>query len=108
MYFSDFSGQGSTKTQLLDLFKSKRVPHALLLNGDEGCGHLQLAISFSSLLLCQAPTPFDACKKCSSCKMIEKYQHPDLHFSYPIHLSKTEHSETSDDQRSSFFEVLEK
>ena len=108
MYFSDFSGQDSTKTQLLDLFKSKRVPHALLLNGDEGCGHLQLAISFSSLLLCQAPTPFDACKKCSSCKMIEKYQHPDLHFSYPIHLSKTEHSETSDDQRSSFFEVLEK
>ena len=108
MYFSDFSGQDSTKTQLLDLFKSKRVPHALLLNGGEGCGHLQLAIAFSSLLLCQAPNPLDACKKCSSCKMIEKNQHPDLHFSYPIHLSKTEHSEISDDQRSSFFEVLEK
>tara|TARA_B100001287_G_scaffold240533_1_gene214979 strand:- start:104 stop:1024 length:921 start_codon:yes stop_codon:yes gene_type:complete len=40
--------------------------------------------------------------------MYEKYQHPDLHFSYPIHLSKTEHSEISDDQRSSFLEALEK
>ena len=108
MYFSDFSGQDSTKTQLLDLFKSERVPHALLLNGEEGCGHLQLALSFSSLLLCKAPTPLDACKNCSSCKMYEKYQHPDLHFSYPIHLSKTEHSEISDDQRSSFLEALEK
>ena len=108
MYFSDFSGQDSTKTQLLDLFKSERVPHALLLNGEEGCGHMQLALSFSSLLLCKSPTPLDACKNCSSCKMYEKYQHPDLHFSYPIHLSKTEHSETSDDQRSSFLEALEK
>ena len=108
MYFSDFSGQDSTKTQLLDLFKSERVPHALLLNGEEGCGHLQLALSFSSLLLCKSPKPLDACKNCSSCKMYEKYQHPDLHFSYPIHLSKTEHSETSDDQRSSFLEALEK
>jgi len=108
VYFSDFSGQDSTKTQLLDLFKSERVPHALLLNGEEGCGHLQLALSFSSLLLCKAPTPLDACKNCSSCKMYEKYQHPDLHFSYPIHLSKTEHSEISDDQRSSFLEALEK
>jgi len=108
VYFSDFPGQESTKTQLLDLFKSERVPHALLLNGEEGCGHLQLALSFSSLLLCKSPTPLDACKNCSSCKMYEKYQHPDLHFSYPIHLSKTEHSETSDDQRSSFLEALEK
>jgi DNA polymerase-3 subunit delta' len=108
VYFSDFPGQDSTKTQLLDLFKSERVPHALLLNGEEGCGHLQLALSFSSLLLCKSPTPLDACKNCSSCKMYEKYQHPDLHFSYPIHLSKTEHSETSDDQRSSFLEALEK
>lgn len=108
MYFSDFPGQDSTKTQLLDLFKSERVPHALLLNGEEGCGHLQLALSFSSLLLCKSPTSLDACKNCSSCKMYEKYQHPDLHFSYPIHLSKTEHSETSDDQRSSFLEALEK
>jgi DNA polymerase-3 subunit delta' len=108
VYFSDFPGQDTTKTQLLDLFKSERVPHALLLNGEEGCGHLQLALSFSSLLLCKSPTPLDACKNCSSCKMYEKYQHPDLHFSYPIHLSKTEHSETSDDQRSSFLEALEK
>ena len=39
--------------------------------------------------------------------MFEKHQHPDLHFSYPIHLSKTENSEISDDKRSLFIEVLE-
>jgi hypothetical protein len=40
--------------------------------------------------------------------MFEKYQHPDLHFSYPIHLSKTEHSETSEDQRSFFSRIIRK
>ena len=38
--------------------------------------------------------------------MFEKFQHPDLHFSFPIHLSKTEHSEISDDQRASFIESI--
>jgi DNA polymerase-3 subunit delta' len=106
VYFSDLPGQEPTKTQLLDLFKSNKVPHALLLTGLEGCGHLQLALSFPGLLLCENPNETDSCKNCSSCKMFEKFQHPDLHFSFPIHLSKTEHSEISDDQRASFIEIL--
>lgn len=108
MYFSDLGNQSSTKNQLIDLFKQSRVPHAILLSGASGCGHLQLALSFSALLLCETPNENDACKSCSSCVKYEKLQHPDLHLSFPIHLSKAEHSETSDDRRELFVSSLDK
>ena len=108
MYFSDLGNQNSSRDQLINLFKQARVPHAILLSGPPGCGHLQLALSFSALLLCESPKENDACKSCSSCVKYEKLQHPDLHLSFPIHLSKTEHSETSDDRRELFVSNLEK
>ena len=108
MYFSDLDNQNSSKEQLINLFEQTRVPHAILLSGPEGCGHLQLALSFSALLLCENPKKNDACKSCSSCIKFEKFQHPDLHFSFPIHLSKTEHSEVSDDRRELFVSTLKK
>ena len=108
MYLSDFDSQDSSKEQLINLFKQSRVPHAILLSGSEGCGHLQLALSFSAVLLCDIPQQNDACKNCSSCRKYEKFQHPDLHLSFPIHLSKTEHSEISDDRRALFISTVEK
>ena len=108
MYFSDLCNQNSSRDQLINLFKQAKVPHAILLSGPPGCGHLQLALSFSALLLCESPKENDACKSCSSCVKYEKLQHPDLHLSFPIHLSKTEHSETSDDRRELFVSNLEK
>ena len=106
MYFSDLTSQDASKKQLLNLFSQNRVPHALLLIGPEGCGHLQLALSFAALLSCNNPQENDACKKCSSCLKHEKFQHPDIHFSFPIHLLKSEHSEISDHRREIFVKTL--
>ena len=106
MYFSDLTSQDASKKQLLNLFSQNRVPHALLLSGPEGCGHLQLALSFAALLSCNNPQENDACKKCSSCLKHEKFQHPDIHFSFPIHLLKSEHSEISDHRRDTFVKTL--
>ena len=106
MYFSDLTSQDASKKQLLNLFSQNRVPHALLLSGPEGCGHLQLALSFAALLSCNNPQEYDACKKCSSCLKHEKFQHPDIHFSFPIHLLKSEHSEISDHRRDIFVKTL--
>lgn len=106
MYFSDLNSQEASKEQLINLFSKEKVPHALLLSGPEGCGHLQLALSFSALLLCNTPQKKDACKKCSSCLKYEHFQHPDIHFSFPIHLLKSEHSEISDDKREVFVKTI--
>ena len=106
MYFSDLNSQEASKEQLLNLFSKERVPHALLLSGPEGCGHLQLALSFSALLLCNAPQKKMLVKRCSSCLKYENFQHPDIHFSFPIHLLKSEHSEISDDKREVFVKTI--
>ena len=106
MIFSEFSGNSLVKEQLLELYNSNRMPHALLLNGPEGSGHFQIGLSLAALLLCQSPNQSNSCGNCSSCKKIASFHHPDLHFSFPIHLSKTEHNETSDDLRSVFVEML--
>ena len=94
MFFKNFSINNYVKNQLDDLYHSNRVPHALLLNGQEGSGHFQFGLYLAKLLLCK------------NTNQSFSFQHPDLHFSFPIHLSKTNHSEKSDDQRQIFIEML--
>ena len=94
MFFKNFSINNYVKNQLDDLYHSNRVPHALLLNGQEGSGHFQFGLYLAKLLLCK------------NTNQSFSFQHPDLHFSFPIHLSKTEHNETSDDLRSVFVEMI--
>ena len=55
MDLKHFTVNSSVKDQLEDLYFSNRVPHALLLNGNEGSGHLQLGIYLAYLLLCKSP-----------------------------------------------------
>ena len=103
--FLEFTGNSLVKDQLLELYNFNRVPHALLLNGPEGSGHFQMGLFLAALLLCQSSSKKGPCSNCNSCKKVT-FQHPDLHFSYPIHISKTEHNETSDDLRSVFIDYV--
>lgn len=107
MFQSNHFFNQTAKDKLVELFQSNRVPHALLLNGKEGSGHFQLGLFFASLLLCKNPSNAP-CGKCPSCVKLKSLQHPDLHYSFPIHLSKSEHRETSDDQIKLFLELVNK
>ena len=65
----------------------KRIPHALLFNGEEGCGHLAVALAFTQFIFCENKTEQDSCGKCRQCLRIQKLEHPDLHLVFPIALS---------------------
>jgi len=95
------------KNKLIQLYKSKRIPHALLLNGKEGCGHFQLGFFLANLLLCQKANE-QPCGSCPSCRKFLAFQHPDIHFSFPIHISKAINTEISDDKRSEFISFVKK
>lgn len=59
--------------------KKDTLRHAYLLTGPRGVGRRTLALRFIQALNC--PTPLergDACQTCSTCKRIERMQHPDL------------------------------
>jgi DNA polymerase-3 subunit delta' len=88
MLFSNIIGQKEVKKRLIRTVKEGRVSHAQLFMGNEGSGALPLAIAYAQMLLCKDRTEKDSCGKCPSCLKAEKLIHPDIHFVYPISLSK--------------------
>ncbi len=105
MFFENDNAHPQLRSQLLQLYQTNRVPHALLFSGKEGSGHFQLAMFFAKILLCKN-VKSGPCNQCSSCKKVETFNHPDFHFSFPIHLSKSEKSEIADDHRTGFVDMI--
>jgi DNA polymerase-3 subunit delta' len=83
MQFSQVIGQARAKEKLLNMYRSGRVPHALLISASEGYGGLPLAVALAQLLNCENPTETDSCGACDSCVKSKKLIHPDIFFTYP-------------------------
>lgn len=88
MLFSEVIGQEAVKQRLLNTVKENRVSHAQLFLGPEGSGTLPLAIAYAQYVSCTNKQENDSCGTCHSCIKYNKLVHPDLHFVYPIALSK--------------------
>lgn len=71
MNFDDVIGQHEAKERLMQMVTENRLPHALMLCGPTGCGKMALALALASHLLGDSP-------------MLRKWEHSDLHFSFPI------------------------
>ena len=70
MLKKDVIGQQEVWNRLMEMVQENRIPHALMFCGPEGCGKLAMALAFASYLLGDSP-------------MLNKWEHPDLHFTYP-------------------------
>ena len=79
MTFDNVIGQQEAKERLRKLVEENRVPHAMLFTGPRGAGKLALAIAFASYLL----NPKDNPNYANAKAMLDNYEHPDLHFTYP-------------------------
>ena len=105
MFFEQVIGQKDTQERLLQLVREERLPHALMLCGPAGCGKLALAIGFAKVLLAgngQQPSA-------NTMAMLDKLEHPDLHFTYPtIKLPSmgSEHKPVSDDFAREWHELI--
>ena len=84
MDFSNVIGQEPAKERLIQMVKEGRLPHALLFCGPEGVGKMALAMAFASYLLTN-PEGEDngSIDTTNALAMLRKWEHPDLHFSYP-------------------------
>lgn len=65
-----------------------RVPHALLVTGQEGLGADALARAFGQLLLCTSPLENIACGKCRACQLQQSGSHPDILWVAPEEVGK--------------------
>ncbi len=72
-----FAWQQEYWNQLIGQHRSGRLPHALLLAGEEGIGKYHLARAMAAYLLCRQPAE-TACGECASCALFHAGTHPDL------------------------------
>jgi DNA polymerase-3 subunit delta' len=88
MFFRDIIGQAEIKQRLVSSVSSNRISHAQLIFGPEGCGSLPIAAAYARYIHCTNRGADDSCGECPSCQKYNKLVHPDLHFVFPIALSK--------------------
>ena len=88
MQFARIVGHAALKAKLIGNIREGRIPHAQFMLGPRGSGVLPLALAYARYLLCEAKGVADSCGTCSSCLMVEKLAHPDLHLTFPIFLSE--------------------
>ena len=68
---------------LLNVVSSGRLPHALLLHGNDGSGKEAHAIELSALINCNLRSENGACGNCPSCKKIKSFQHGNIKLILP-------------------------
>ena len=95
MLFRDIIGQEAAKQQLRQAVREGRIPHAQLFTGISGIGKLQLALAYAQYINCPHRTEEDSCGTCPTCLQYGHFQHPDLHFAFPI--VKTDAGDTCND-----------
>ena len=92
----------------MQMVKEDRLPHAMMLCGPQGSGKKALAIAFACYLL-EQPTAYGQLPTASTKAMLQKLEHPDLHFTYPtikLPSMSTEHTPVSDDFAKEWHELL--
>jgi DNA polymerase-3 subunit delta' len=71
-----------------------RLPHAVLLQGAQGIGKLDLALQFANSLLCRQPGDDGSpCGTCDACRWFEQESHPDFRLVQPDALAASDEGE---------------
>lgn len=69
--------------RVLKLYRTQRLPHALLINGMPGIGKARLAEAIAGYVMCHKPNDNAPCGHCKSCVLLNSSGHPDLYFLQP-------------------------
>lgn len=107
MRFAEVVGHSGIKSKFNELIAAKRLPHAMMLLGNEGSGGLAMALAIAQNVVCEKRNNnasndggmfgdslpkvelADACGECSACQKAAKLIHPDIYFSFPVYPKKS-------------------
>ncbi len=78
MNFTYFKGNENVKRRISALFASSRLPHAILIEGENGLGKKTLAREIACALVCRSGAD-KPCYACSQCVKALKGVHPDIY-----------------------------
>ena len=117
MSIHEVIGQKEVWGRLMQMVEENRIPHALLFCGPRGCGKMATALAFASYLmgerdeanLAPGESLSDELRRAKA--MLKKWEHPDLHFTYPTIKTSdmpSDHKPVSDDFATQWREMLAK
>ena len=75
--FQGFVGNESVKERLSAAFESSKIPHAVILEGAQGCGKRTFAKLLAKVAVCKGKDR--PCGECSACIRVQAGSHPDIH-----------------------------
>lgn len=107
MDWNEVIGQEEVKVRLQQMVVEGRLPHALLFCGPTGAGKMAMAMAFASYLLTETTT--NEMTRRNAEAMLAKWQHPDLHFTFPVIKpsgTSSDHKMVSDDFSKEWHEML--
>lgn len=84
MKLSDVQNNSRVCRALASMVDTGRVPHAILLDEDDGGGAMAVAQVFLQYFFCLNHSGGDSCGECPSCNKISKMIHPDIHYIFPV------------------------
>lgn len=109
MRFADIPGQERIKRRLISLVESDRLPHALLLEGEQGVGKFALAQALAQYIHCNNRREGDSCGMCPACRQHASFNHIDTFYSFPVIKKKGSSTPpVSDDYITEFKTFVEK
>ena len=97
MNWNEVIGQKEVQARLMQMVNEGHLPHAIMLCGPSGSGKMALAVAFASHLLGQDNA------------MVQRLEHPDLHFTYPtikLPSMSSDHKPVSDDFAREWHELI--
>ncbi len=75
--FDDILGSGKLTAYIKESAVKGRIPHAVMLVGEEGSGKKTFARLFSKTIQCEKRAA-EPCMECQSCRQVDAGQHPDI------------------------------
>ena len=69
-------GNGRIKESISALVAAKRLPHAVIIEGDVGTGKRTLARYLAKIAVCESDSP--PCGDCRNCHLADAGTHPDI------------------------------
>jgi DNA polymerase-3 subunit delta' len=81
--FAQIKGQKRAIALLQAGFAAGRISHAYLFYGPKNCGKWPTALTFTQLLLCEAPRGAEPCGVCLPCRKVATDNHPDVEVIVP-------------------------
>jgi DNA polymerase-3 subunit delta' len=84
-------GHRSLRESLTRAVHAGSLPGSLLFQGAPGVGKQRLALWLGALLLCEHPGEEGPCGECRACRQVDRLEHPDLHWYFPLPRPKGVH-----------------